>query len=112
MVTDYEKVIVKAVTDGDKDGAETIFNGKALHGLNTLEFLEANVEPEARAGYELDKWYNWDWYGHKYADTVTINGWTNAYVTYTSIIPEKPSGDEVKALLGEAVIVDLSLIHI
>ena len=106
MVTDYEKVIVKAVTDGDKDGAETIFNGKALHGLNTLEFLEANVEPEARAGYELDKWYNWDWYGHKYADTVTINGWTNAYVTYTSIIPEKPSGDEVKALLGEAVIVD------
>ena len=106
MVTDYEKVVVKAVTDGDKDGAETVFDGKALHGLNTLEFLEANVEPEARAGYELDKWYNWDWYGHKYADTVTINGWTNAYVTYTSIIPEKPGGDDVKALLGDAVIVD------
>ena len=106
MVTDYEKVVVKAVTDGDKDGAETVFDGKALHGLNTVQFLEDTFTPEERAGYELDKWYNWDWYGHKYTGTARINGWTNAYVTYTSIIPEKPGGDDVKALLGEAVIVD------
>ena len=106
MVTDYEKVVVKAVTDGDKDGAETVFDGKALHGLNTIQFLEGAFTPEERAGYELDKWYNWDWYGHKYAGTARINGWTNAYVTYTSIIPEKPGGDDVKALLGDAVIVD------
>lgn len=86
MVTDYENVVVKAVVDGDKENAEVIWQGKALHGTNTIDFLNANAEAMKldRTGYILDKWYNWDWYGNKYAATTTINGWTNAYVTYTS----------------------------
>ena len=86
MVTDYEKVVVKAVVDGDKENAEDIWTGKALHGENTIQFLENNAKNMElnRTGYKLDKWYNWDWYGHKYAENTVINGWTNAYVTYTS----------------------------
>ena len=86
MVTDYEKVVVKAVVDGDKENAKDIWTGTALHGENTIQFLENNSNDMElnRTGYKLDKWYNWDWYGHKYAENTVINGWTNAYVTYTS----------------------------
>ena len=84
MVTDYHKVVVKAVTNGDKDNAEVIFTGKALYGENLVEWLNANVEVAERTGYTLDKWYNWDWYGHKYDSLRTVSGWTNVYVTYTA----------------------------
>lgn len=84
MVTDYQKVVVKAVTNGDKDNAEVIFTGKALYGENLVEWLNANVEVAERTGYTLDKWYNWDWYGHKYDSLRTVSGWTNVYVTYTA----------------------------
>ena len=83
VVTDYEKVIVKAVYDGDKANAQTIYSGRALHGSNLVEFLEANAGVGEVKGYTLDKWYNWDWYGHKVGDNATVNGWTNVYVTYT-----------------------------
>ena len=106
MVTDYEKVVVKSVIDGDKDNAETIYTGNALHGTNLIDYLDEKVETEDKPGYELDKWYNWDWYGHKYSDTTTVNGWTNVYVTYTSVEPDAPTDDEVKALLDEAVTID------
>ena len=106
MVTDYEKVVVKSVVDGDKDNAETIYTGEALHGTNLIDYLDEKVETEDKPGYELDKWYNWDWYGHKYSDTTTVNGWTNVYVTYTSVEPDAPTDDEVKALLDEAVTID------
>ena len=84
MVTDYEAVNVKAVYNGDKEGAQNIFTGKALHGANLMEFLEANVTGLEKTGYTLDKWYNWDWYGHKIDDAKTVSGWTNVYVTYTA----------------------------
>lgn len=84
MVTDYEKVVVKAVVDGDKDNAETIFTGKALLGENLVEYLNAQALALDRPGYTMDKWFNWDWYGHKFADGTKVNGWTNVYVTYTT----------------------------
>ena len=84
MVTDYERVVVKAVINGDKDNAETIFTGKALMGENTVEWLNANVDVEEITGHTADKWYNWDWYGHKVPEDATINGWTNVYVLYSA----------------------------
>lgn len=98
MVTDYEKVVVKSVIDGDKDNAETIYTGEALHGTNLIEYLEDNVTLEQKPGYELDKWYNWDWYGHEYSDTTTVNGWTNVYVTYTSVEPDAPTEEDLAEL--------------
>ena len=98
MVTDYEKVVVKSVTDGDKDNAETIYTNTALHGTNLIDYLDESFTPADKAGYELDKWYNWDWYGHKYADTTTVNGWTNVYVTYTSVEPDAPTAEDLAAL--------------
>lgn len=83
MVTDYEKVVVKAVTNGDKENAQTIFNGTALRGTNLLEYLEDHVKDLDKEGYTLDKWFNWDWYGHKFGTETKVNGWTNVYVTYT-----------------------------
>lgn len=47
MVTDYQKVAVKAVVDGDKDNAEAIYNGKALKGTELIPYLEEHV---TRAG--------------------------------------------------------------
>ncbi len=86
MVTDYEPVVVYGVTDGDKDNAEQLWSGKALHGSNLIAFLEENEAGMnlERTGYIRDQWYNWDWYGNKFADDSTVNGWTNVYVTYTS----------------------------
>ena len=83
VVTDYEKVIVKAVTDGDRASAVDIFSGKALHGADLLSYLNSHVTVAEKAGYTLDKWYNWDWYGHKLPEDATVNGWTNVYVHYT-----------------------------
>ena len=83
VVTDYEKVVVKAVYDGDKANAKTVYSGLALRGTNVIEYLEANAGVGEVEGYTLDKWYNWDWYGHKVAENATVNGWTNVYVTYT-----------------------------
>ena len=82
MVYDYQKVVVKGVVNGDKNTAETIFNGKALYGENLIAWLDANVTVPEKPGYTADKWYNWDWYGHKYNDSKTVSGWTNAYVDY------------------------------
>ena len=84
MVTDWEPVYVFAVTDGDKDNAEEIYSGKALKGTDLIAFLDQNVPVSEKEGYNVDKWYNWDWYGNKYAEDTKVNGWTNAYVTYTS----------------------------
>ena len=83
VVTDYEKVVVKAVYDGDKANAKTVYSGLALRGTNVIEYLEANVTNLDVEGHTLDKWFNWDWYGHKVAENATVNGWTNVYVTYT-----------------------------
>lgn len=85
MVQDYQQVVVKAVVNGDKTNAETIYTGTAPMGANLLEWLNANVTVDERTGYTLDKWYNWDWYGHKYDDKRTVNGWTNVYVTFTGV---------------------------
>lgn len=85
MVTDKYPVHVFAVTDGDKENAEEIYTGTALKGTALIAFLDQNVTDLEKEGYTLDKWYNWDWYGHKYSEGTTVNGWTNAYVTYTSI---------------------------
>ena len=98
MVTDYEKVVVKSVVDGDRDNAETIYTGKALHGTNLIDYLDESFTPEDKPGYELDKWYNWDGYGHKYSETTTVNGWTNVYVTYTSVEPDAPTAEDLAAL--------------
>lgn len=84
MVTDKYPVHVFAVTDGDKDNAEEIYTGTALKGTDLIAFLDQNVTVPEKEGYTVDKWYNWDWYGNKYAEDTKVNGWTNAYVTYTS----------------------------
>lgn len=84
MVTDKYPVHVFAVTDGDKDNAEEIYTGTALKGTDLIAFLDQNVKVPEKEGYTVDKWYNWDWYGNKYAEDTKVNGWTNAYVTYTS----------------------------
>ena len=84
MVTDKYPVHVFAVTDGDKANKEEIYSGKALKGTDLIAFLDQNVTVPEKEGYTVDKWYNWDWYGNKYAEDTKVNGWTNAYVTYTS----------------------------
>lgn len=83
MVTDYNNVVVYGVTNGDKDGAEKLYEGKTLYGTNLAEYLDANAGVAERSGYTLDKWYNWDYYGHKFEDGRQVSGWTNVYVTYT-----------------------------
>ncbi len=108
MVTDYEKVVVYSVVNGDKDNAETIYTGTALHGTNLIEYLDANVTPDQKPGYELDNWYNWDWYGHKYSESTTVNGWTNVYVTYTSVEPDAPT--DVAGIFGDDSIVKIECI--
>ena len=84
MVTDKYPVHVFAVTDGDKANKKEIYSGKALKGTDLIAFLDQNVTVPEKEGYTVDKWYNWDWYGNKYAEDTKVNGWTNAYVTYTS----------------------------
>ena len=84
MVTDWEPVHVYAVTDGDKENKVEIYSGTALKGTALIDFLDQNVTVPEKEGYTVDKWYNWDWYGNKYAEDTKVNGWTNAYVTYTS----------------------------
>ena len=84
MVTDKYPVHVFAVTDGDKANKEEIYTGTALKGTDLIAFLDQNVTVPEKEGYNVDKWYNWDWYGNKYAEDTKVNGWTNAYVTYTS----------------------------
>ncbi len=84
MVTDYEVLSIKAVTNGDKDNAESLVNVLVLHGTELVPYLNANVTVAEKTGYTLDKWFNWDWYGHKLDDARKITGWTNAYVTYTA----------------------------
>ena len=84
MVTDKYPVHVFAVTDGDKANKEEIYSGTALKGTDLIAFLDQNVPVSEKEGYTVDKWYNWDWYGNKYAEDTKVNGWTNAYVTYTS----------------------------
>lgn len=84
MVTDKYPVHVFAVTDGDKANKEEIYSGTALKGTDLIAFLDQNVTVPEKEGYNVDKWYNWDWYGNKYAEDTKVNGWTNAYVTYTS----------------------------
>ena len=74
------------ITASKLHGFAVHHGGKALHGSNLIEFLEANEADMNlnKTGYILDQWYNRDWYGHKFADDSTVNGWTNVYVTYTS----------------------------
>ena len=87
MVWDVERVNVQAVVDDDKDAAETIFTGEARRGTNLIDYLNAHTSEMTdydRVGYIRDQWYNRDWYGHKFDNNSTVNGWTNVYVTYTS----------------------------
>ena len=66
MVTDKYPVHVFAVTDGDKANKEEIYSGKALKGTDLIAFLDQNVTVPEKEGYNVDKWYNWDWYGNKF----------------------------------------------
>ena len=84
-VVKEEVVWVYAVVDGDKENAKRIYSGRAPHGANVVEWLNENVQVEDREGYAMDKWYMWDWYGHKFDEKRTVNGWTNVYVTFTQM---------------------------
>lgn len=91
MVYDYETIVVKAVYDNDKDNAEELFHGKALHGSNVLGYLASqNIELD-KDGYTHDQWFNWDWYtawegdANRIGKNTTVNGWTNVYVKYNTI---------------------------
>ncbi len=91
MVYNYEKIVVKAVYDNDKDNAEELFRGKALHGSKVLDYLNSqNIELD-KEGYTHDQWFNWDWYtawegdANRIGEKTTVNGWTNVYVKYNTI---------------------------
>ncbi len=91
MVYDYEKIVVKAVYDNDKDNAEELFRGKALHGSNVRGYLASqNIELD-KDGYTHDQWFNWDWYtawegdANRIGENTTVKGWTNVYVKYNTI---------------------------
>lgn len=91
MVYDYETIVVKAVYDNDKDNAEELFRGKALHGSNVLDYLASqNIELD-KDGYTHDQWFNWDWYtawdgdANRIGENTKVNGWTNVYVKYNTI---------------------------
>ena len=92
MVTDWEPVHVFAVTDGDKDNAEEIYSGKALKGTDLIAFLDQNVPVSEKEGYTVDKWYNWDWYGNKYAEDTKVG-----YASIEAVFEEVPvSGKTVE----------------
>lgn len=91
MVYDYEAIVVKAVYNNDKDNAEELFRGKALHGSNVLGYLDSqNIELD-KDGYTHDQWFNWDWYtawegdANRIGEKTTVKGWTNVYVKYNTI---------------------------
>ena len=82
MVYDYEKVIVKAITDDDKTTETQLFSGMARRGSNLLDYLAAqNIELE-KVGHTHDEWYNYDSPQWKFGENDTIKGWTNVLVKY------------------------------
>ena len=83
MVYDYEKVIVKAITDDDKTTETQLFSGMARRGSNLLDYLAAqNIELD-KVGHTHDEWYKYDSPKWKFGDADTVNGWTNVLVKYT-----------------------------
>ena len=82
MVYDYEKVIVKAITDDDKTTETQLFSGMARRGSNLLDYLaEQNIDLE-KVGHTHDEWYNYDSPQWKFGENDTIKGWTNVLVKY------------------------------
>ena len=82
MVYDYEKVIVKAITDDDKTTETQLFSGMARRGSNLLDYLAAqNIELE-KVGHTHDEWYKYDSPKWKFGENDTVNGWTNVLVKY------------------------------
>ena len=82
MVYDYEKVIVKAITDDDKTTETQLFSGMARRGSNLLDYLAAqNIELD-KVGHTHDEWYKYDSPKWKFGENDTINGWTNVLVKY------------------------------
>ena len=83
MVYDYEKVIVKAITDDDKTTETQLFSGMARRRSNLLDYLAAqNIELD-KVGHTHDEWYKYDSPKWKFGDADTVNGWTNVLVKYT-----------------------------
>mgnify|MGYP000646318672 CR=1 FL=1 len=82
MVYDYEKVIVKAITDDNKATETQLFSGMARRGSNLLDYLAAqNIELD-KVGHTHDEWYKYDSPEWKFGENDTINGWTNVLVKY------------------------------
>ena len=82
MVYDYEKVIVKAITDDDKTTETQLFSGMTRRGSNLLDYLAAqNIDLE-KVGHTHDEWYKYDSPKWKFGDADTVNGWTNVLVKY------------------------------
>ena len=82
MVYDYEKVIVKAITDDNKATETQLFSGMARRGSNLLDYLAAqNIELD-KVGHTHDEWYKYDSPKWKFGENDTINGWTNVLVKY------------------------------
>ena len=82
MVYDYEKVIVKAITDDDKTTETQLFSGMARRGSNLLDYLAAqNIELD-KVGHTHDEWYKYDSPKRKFGENDTVNGWTNVLVKY------------------------------
>ena len=82
MVYDYEKVIVKAITDDDKTTETQLFSGMARRGSNLLDYLaEQNIDLE-KVGHTHDEWYKYDSPQWKFGENDTVNGWTNVLVKY------------------------------
>ena len=82
MVYDYEKVIVKAITDDNKATETQLFSGMARRGSNLLDYLAAqNIELD-KVGHTHDEWYKYDSPKWKFGENDTINGRTNVLVKY------------------------------
>ena len=100
MVTDYEKVQVRAVINGDTKNAKQYYVGEALHGTSLLNFLNEHKDETMPSleGYTTDgKWYNLDHPGQEITDQTTVNGWTNLYVNFVAEGTDpgtNPGGDE------------------
>ena len=82
MVYDYEKVIVKAITDDDKTTETQLFSGMARRGSNLLDYLAAQSIELDKVGHTHDEWYKYDSPKWKFGENDTIKGWTNVLVKY------------------------------
>lgn len=88
MVTDYEKVSVKAAYNGDAQNAETVASSLVLYGTNLAYHLDTDAEVAEnvteKAGYTLDKWFDSEKLSTKVDESSVVTENTTVYAAYTA----------------------------